>query len=304
MVEKIKVTFLGTSDSIPSANRNHTSIWLKYKDENILIDCGEGTQRQIRKAKLNPGKITKILLTHWHGDHILGIPGLLQTLALSKHNKSLTIYGPYGTKKFMESLFNTFIFVKKFPINIIEVKKEGKFFETSDFRLESKKMTHGPPCNAYAFIKKGKIRIDKKKLKKSKLPLGPLIKKLKQGKDITYNKKKYLVKNLTFKEEDKKVSIVLDTSINKKIMPFVKNSDLLICESNYAQDLTSLAKDYNHMTSIQAANIAKKSNSKKLILTHISQRYKKNLKKFLNDTKKVFKNSSLADDLDVVEISK
>ena len=75
MTEKIKVIFLGTSDSIPSANRNHTSIWLNYKDENILVDCGEGTQRQIRKAKLNPGKITKILITHWHGDHILGIPG-------------------------------------------------------------------------------------------------------------------------------------------------------------------------------------------------------------------------------------
>jgi|TARA_B100000315_G_scaffold88247_1_gene81016 ribonuclease Z len=304
MTEKIKVTFLGTSDSIPSANRNPTSIWLNYKNENILIDCGEGTQRQIRKAKLNPGKITKILITHWHGDHILGIPGLLQTLALSKHNKSLSIYGPVGTKKFMRNLFNTFIFKNKFPINIVEIKKEGKFFETSNFYLESRKMTHGPLCNAYTFIEKGQIRIDKKKLKKSKLPSGKLLQKLKQGKDIIYNKKKYLAKNLTFKNENKKVSFVLDTSLNKKITPFVKNSDLLICESNYASDLTSLAKEYNHMTSIQVANIAKKSNSKKLILTHISQRYNKNLNKFLSEAKKVFKNSSLANDLDVVEISK
>ena len=100
----IKLTFLGTSDSIPTEERNHTSILLTYEGENILIDCGEGTQRQIRKAKLNPCKITRILITHWHGDHVLGIPGLLQTLSMSGYNKTLYIYGPEGTKKFMKEL--------------------------------------------------------------------------------------------------------------------------------------------------------------------------------------------------------
>ena len=304
MTENIKITFLGTSDSIPSANRNPTSIWLNYKDENILIDCGEGTQRQIRKAKLNPGKITKILITHWHGDHVLGIPGLLQTLALSKHNKSLSIYGPIGTKKFMKNLFNTFIFKNKFSLKIVEVSKERKFFEAKDFYLESKKMTHGPHCNAYVFVKKGQIRIDKKKLKKAKLPSGQLLQKLKQGKDIIYNKKKYLAKNLTFRDKNKKVSFILDTSFNKKIIPFAKNSDLLICEANFDSNMKEKAKEYGHLTSLQAAEIAKKSHSKKLILTHISQRYRKILKKFLNEAKKAFKNTSLANDLDVVEISK
>ena len=79
---KTKITFLGTSQAIPTAKRNHTAVLLSYKDENILIDCGEGTQRQFRKAKLNPCKLTRILITHWHGDHVLGLPGLLQTLAL------------------------------------------------------------------------------------------------------------------------------------------------------------------------------------------------------------------------------
>ncbi len=87
----IKITFLGTSDQIPSAKRNHTAILLTYKGENILVDCGEGTQRQFRKARLNPCKITRLLITHWHGDHVLGIPGLLKTLALSGYNKTLSI---------------------------------------------------------------------------------------------------------------------------------------------------------------------------------------------------------------------
>ena len=94
MTEKIKITFLGTSGSVPSAMKNHPAILLTYQGENILIDCGEGTQRQFRKAKLNPCKINRILITHWHTDHILGLPGLIKTLALSGYKKQLYIYGP------------------------------------------------------------------------------------------------------------------------------------------------------------------------------------------------------------------
>lgn len=296
----IKITFLGTSAQVPTAKRNPTSILLNYNKENILIDCGEGTQRQFRKAKLNPCKITKILITHWHGDHVLGIPGLLQTLALSGYNKKLFIYGPKGTKNFMKNLLNMFVFRGEHSIKVEEINR--KFFETKDFYLESEKMTHGILCNAYVFVKKGQIRIDKKKLKKSKLPLGTLLQKLKQGKNIIYQGKKYLAKDLTYTEGDKKISFVLDTSMNKKIIPFVKNSDLLICESNFGSELEKHAKEYKHLTARQAAEIAKKSNSKKLILTHISQRYDKDYKKILNDAKKIFKNSFLVDDLDVVKV--
>jgi len=298
----VKLTFLGTSGQIPSAKRNHTAILLNYDKENILVDCGEGTQRQFRKAGLNPCKINRILITHWHGDHVLGIPGLLQTLAFSKYNKKLFIYGPKGTKKFIKEMLDTFAFSGKLSMNVKEINKEGKFFETDDFYLESRRMIHGAPCNAYAFVKKGQIRIDKRKLKKSNLPSGPLIQRLKQGKNINYKGKKYLAKNLIYRTGDQKVSFVLDTAFNKKIPNFVKNSDLLVVESSFGNELKSLAKEYKHLTAKQAAEIAKKSKSKRLFLTHISQRYDKNLKKILNEAKKVFKNVSLADDLDKVEL--
>src|SRR3990167_8815127 len=103
-MEKIKITFLGTGNAIPTKKRNHTAILLTYKNENILIDCGEGTQRQFRIAELSPAKITKILITHWHGDHILGLPGLFETLAMTKYGKTLSIYGPVGTKRFIEEI--------------------------------------------------------------------------------------------------------------------------------------------------------------------------------------------------------
>lgn len=296
----IKIVFLGTSYMIPGVKRNHTSIFLNYKGENILVDCGEGTQRQLRKAKLNLCKLTRILITHQHGDHVLGIPGLLQTLSLSEYNKTLFIYGPQGIKIFMKNLLKTFIFKLNYKIKIEEV--EGKFLETEDFYIEAKKMTHGIPCNAYVFVEKEGIRINKEKLKKSKLPSSELLRKLKQGKDIFYKGKKYSVKNLTFKEKGKKISFVLDTSLNKRISPFVKNSDLLICGASFGSELESKAKEKKHLTSGQAGKIARASNSKKLVLTHISQRYEKNLKKFLGDAKKIFKNSQLANDFDIFEV--
>ena len=296
----IKLTFLGTADQIPSAKRNHTAILLQYDGENILMDCGEGTQRQFRKAGLNPCKITRLLISHWHGDHVLGIPGLLSTLSLSGYNKVLHIYGPKGTKRFIEEMLKVFGFKRQYQIVVEEVS--GKFFETIDFYLEAKPMAHGIPTNAYSFVKKGLIRIDRQKLKKSHLPEGPLLQNLKQGKDIHYNGKKYSAKDLTYKEEDKKVSFVLDTGLNNNLIPFVKDSDLLICEATFEEELAEQAKEHLHLTSRQSAEIAKKSKSKKLILTHISQRYENDLGKILREAKKYFKNSFLVSDLDVVDV--
>lgn len=300
MPEKIQITFLGTSDAVPSIERNHTSILLRYKDEDILVDCGEGTQRQFKRAKISIAKVTRILLTHFHGDHVFGLPGLLQSLAAGERKKTLYIYGPHGIKEFMKKLLETFLFHQSYKIEVEEAS--GKFFENSDFYLAAEKMTHLINCNAYTFVKKGQIRINKVKLKKEKIPPGPILGKLKEGKDIIHNGKKYLAKNLTFKEENKKVSFVLDTSLNKNIVPFVNDSDLLVCESTFNKELEKTAMEYGHLTSHQAAEIAKKSGSKKLIITHISQRFEKDKNMILNESKKVFKNSFLAEDLKSFEI--
>jgi len=295
MASKIKLNFLGTSAQIPTAKRNHSAILLNYNAENILFDCGEGTQRQFRKAKLNPGKVTRILISHWHSDHILGIPGLLSTLALSGYNKKLYIYGPKGTKEFMRELLKIFNFQKKYEI-IVEETNGGKFYETNDFYLESERMHHGIPTNAYSFVIKDKLRLDKKKLQKAKLPFGPLLKKLKEGEDIIHLGKKYRAKDFLYGEKGKKVSVVVDTLINDKIVPFVKNSDVLICESSFSSENSEDAKEHLHLTAKQCGEIAKKSRSNKLILTHISQRYENNLKELLNDAKSAFKNVVIAED--------
>ena len=300
MPEKIGITFLGTGDAIPTTERNHTSILIRYKDENILVDCGEGTQRQFKKAGLSISKVTRILLTHFHGDHIFGLPGLLQSLSGQNHKRTLYIYGPRGTKEFIEKLTNLFLFHHEYKIEVKEV--DGKFLDTADFYIESAKMSHLIPCNAYSFVKKGQIRIDKAKLKKEKIPPGPWLAKLKEGKDISVNGKKYSAKKLTYKEGSTKISFVLDTSFNKNIIPFAEDSDLLISESTFSSDMEKTALEYGHLTSSQAGQIAKKSGSKKLMITHISQRYEKEKNRILSEAKKVFKNSFLAHDLDRFEV--
>jgi ribonuclease Z len=301
MSSRIKIKFLGTSAQIPTSKRNHSAILLSYEGENILIDCGEGTQRQFRIAKLNPCKVTRILITHIHGDHVFGLPGLLSTLNFSGYNKELKIYGPKGIRKFLEEFLGVSEVKRNFKI-IIEETNGGKFFETSEFYLESEKMQHGIPTNAYSFVLKDKLKLDKKKIEKSKLPFGPLIGQLKEGKDILYEGKKYKSKDFIYKEKGKKISVVLDTLINEKIVPFVKNSDILICDSSFSSENNEDAKEHLHLTAKQCGEIAKKSKSYRLILTHISQRYENKINKLLEDSKSVFKNVVIAEDFDEFEV--
>lgn len=290
-----EIIFLGTSQAIPTKEKNQAAILLKHGSENILVDCGEGTQRQFRIAGLNACKITKILITHWHGDHILGLPGLLQTLALSNYTKTLEIYGPRGTKEFMTLMLRLFIFKEKIRVNIHEIS-DGIFFENNDFRLEASKMKHPAPCLAYSFTEKTRFRVDMEKLKKIGVKPGPILKQLQQGKDITFQDKKIEFKKYTKEVLGKKVSFILDTAINDNCYKISNDADVLIAEACFSKAEESLAKEREHLTAEQIADVAKKSKVGKLFLMHISQRYDRKEKIVLDEAKKIFKNSELAKD--------
>jgi len=299
----MKLTFLGTSSMIPTKDRNPSSILLTDKNENILIDCGEGTQRQLRKIGVSPTKITKILITHWHGDHILGLPGLIQTIAAAEYDKTLEIFGPKGTKKFMKQMIELFLSKRslKLKLKIHEIKESKNFYETEDYYLASKNLKHTMPVIGYSFIQKDKRNINIDYTKKFGLVKDPILKKLKDGKTISYKGNKISPKDATILKKGKKVSIITDTEYFKDISKFVKNSDLLICESTFEKSLKEKAKEYKHMTSEDAAKIAKEANVKKLFLTHFGQRYKTttNLEK---EAKKIFPNTKAAKDF--LEIKK
>ncbi|MEM3113308.1 MAG: ribonuclease Z [Candidatus Pacearchaeota archaeon] len=302
MSEKIEVVILGSGSAVPTARKNHQAIWMKYKAESMLFDCGEGTQRQIRKADLNPCKINRIFISHWHGDHILGLPGLLWTLALNDYKKTLEIYIPKGTKKYIDKLLDFFVFVGKINLSVKEIDK-GVIFENNDFRIIAERMCHTTKTLGYSFVEKDVLRIKKDKLKKLKLKDNELKKlsELKFGKDIVIEGKKIKYKDLTYKQKGRKITIIPDTMKFPSLWKFAGNSDLLISESNFYDEI-HLAEEKKHLTSIDAAQIAKKSKSKKLILVHISQRHESHENELLKNARKYFKNTFLGEDLMRIEL--
>jgi len=293
----MEIIFLGTSEATPTAKKNQAAILLTYKDENILIDCGEGTQRQLKIANLNACKISRIFITHWHGDHILGLPGLFQTLALNNYNKTLKIYGPSGTKKFLDIILKTFIFREKINIEICEIIKDGKFDETGDLIFEAYNMKHSANCLAYSVSEKDKRKINIDYIKKIGLKPSPLVGELQKGKNIKFNGRIIRAGQATKIIKGEKISFIFDTLINKNCFKVAKNSSLLVSEACFLEsEHKDKALERYHLTARQSAEIAKKSNVKKLILSHISQRYSKNENKILEEAKKTFKNTELAKD--------
>ena len=258
---------------VPTKERNQSSILISYGSEGILVDCGEGTQRQLKIAGIKLTKITKILISHWHGDHVLGLPGLIQSMSAAGYEKTLMIYGPTGTKKFMKKMFEVFLFDKKIEIDVYEVGK-NKFFESDNLILEAQPLEHSIETLGYNVIEKDKRKINLKFTKKLGIPEGPLLGKLQDGKSIMWKGKKIDTGKATYILRGKKITIISDTVPCKGADTLAKDSDLLICEATYSSALENKGEEYGHMTAKQAAELANRSNAKKLVLTHFSARYK------------------------------
>lgn len=291
----MEIVFLGTGSMVPTKERNHSALLLSYKEEGILFDCGEGTQRQLKMAGLNLNKITKILISHWHGDHVLGLPGLVQTMGSLGYEGTLEIYGPKGTKKRMENMGDVFLFEDTVDIKVEDVSKT-RFFSGKEFALEALPLEHTTSCLGYSFIENDKRKMKKELLKKKGIAEGPLVGKLQEGQSVKINGKIIAPDEVSIIEKGKKVTYIADTKLCSNAIKLSENADILICESTYANDLEEKASLYKHLTAGQAGFIANKAGVKKLVLTHFSQRYK-DLEQIKEDAKTVFNNIICANDL-------
>jgi len=290
----MQITFLGTSCMMPTKERNPSAAILQFKTDGILFDCGEGTQRQMKIAGISLSKVTKLCISHWHGDHVLGLPGLLLTIASLDLSRAVDIYGPPGSKRAFHALFGGIEFEAKFNIRLHEVK-EGVFFENDDFVLECLPLEHPVPCVGFAFTEKDRRRIKLPVVQKFGIPEGPELGKLQRGQTITWKGKKVTAEEATTLIKGRKITFITDTIMTETCFTLAANADILIIDSTYTSKLKDKAAEHGHLTALEAAQIASRAGVKKLILTHFSARYKNTLE-LEEEARTVFDNVVCAED--------
>lgn len=300
------LTILGYNSAIPTVKSAPTAQFLEMEERCFLIDCGEGTQVQLRKAKAKFSKINHIFISHLHGDHVFGLPGLISSFRLLGRETPLHVYGPKGIKEMMETIFRITETHQGFEVVFYELssKKSEKVFEDNRVEVFTIPLDHRIYCNGYLFKEKPKER----HLNMQEISKYPEIEicdyhNLKRGKDIQLSDG-YILKNENLtKPAEPSVSYAFcsDTRYLESIIPIIKNVDVLYHEATFLHDLKKMADYTGHTTALEAAKIAKKANVKKLILGHFSNRYN-DLSVFLNEACEIFPETYLPEQLEAVKI--
>jgi ribonuclease Z len=300
----LRVKFLGTSGSIPTLKRSLPAVVIQSPKNQWIFDCGENVQRQMMQAKTSFHKKMKIFITHLHGDHVLGLPGLLQTMALMDRKEPVQVYGPVGLKEFLVCTKETLNFGLTFPVEISEILKEGIVCETEEYIVTAKKSNHSVESYAFAFVEKPRPgKFFPKKAVALGIQAGELWGKLQRGEEIT------LLNGKTVKPKDvmgpmrtgRKIVYTGDTKPFEAFAKFAEGSDLVIHDCTFDDSLAEKASVDGHSTPSQAAAQAKAAGAKQLALSHISARYP-NSELLLEQAKKVFPNTIIAEDFLELEL--
>ncbi|MFJ7746086.1 ribonuclease Z [Peribacillus sp. NPDC097295] len=299
---------LGTGAGVPAKARNVTAIALQLLEERgkvWLFDCGEATQHQILKTAVKPRKIEKIFITHLHGDHIFGLPGLLSSRSFQGGVEKLTVYGPKGIDAFITTSLQVSGTHLKYPLEIIEIE-EGVVFEDNQFTVTALQLDHGIYSVGYRIVEKdrpGSLLVDQ--LRKEGVQPGPSYKALKNGESIrlddgrTIDGKDYL----SAPQKGRIITILGDTRVCNNALILADSADYLIHEATFSAEETEMATAYFHSTTIQAAETAKKARAKHLVLTHISSRYTlEDAERLKEESSSIFANTIMAEDLLMIKI--
>ncbi len=300
----LRVVFLGTSGSVPTLKRSLPSVVVQCSREQLMFDCGENVQRQMMQAKVSFHRKMIVLITHLHGDHVLGLPGLLQTMALMDRKEPVQIYGPAGLKDFLICTKETLNFGLTFPVEIFEIISEGVVCDEEEYRIITTKTNHAVESYAFAFVERprpGKF-YPKKALARG-VVAGELWSKLQHGEEIK------LPNDTVVRPSDvmgptrsgRKIVYTGDTKPFESFASFAHGADLIIHDCTFDDALTEKAAVDGHSTPSQAALQAKAARAKQLVLSHISARYP-NANLLLDQARKVFPNSILAEDFMELEL--
>lgn len=302
-----EILFLGTSASAPSAKRGLSAQIIKHDEYRFLVDCGEGTQRQILQSGTGFKNLTKILLTHGHLDHILGLGGLLSTFLRWEAIDELDIFAGRATLDRVNALIYDVVLrgnTPPMPLRLNEIKP-GTFFETDDFTITAFAVSHrGPDCLGYVFEGKARHPFLPEKANELGVPFGPERRDLVNGNSITLPNGKRVTPDDVLGPLQKGVKLIVvgDTGKTENLLEVCKDADALVIESTYLEEETEMASQFSHLTASQAAELAVKAGVKKLILTHISRRYRE--KDVIKEAQAIFPNTVVARDFDTFQIKR
>ena len=302
-----EILFLGTSASAPSAKRGLPALIVKHGEYRFLIDCGEGTQRQILQSGTGFKHLTRVLLTHGHLDHILGLGGLLSTFLRWEAIDELEIFGGRSSLDRVHDLLYGVVLRGNQPPMPIEFRevKSGTFFECNDFTVSAFPVTHrGPDCLGYVFEEKARRPFLPEKADELGVPFGPERRDLVAGKTINLPNGHQVTPDEVLGPVQKglKLVVVGDTGRTDNLLEACKDADALVIESTYLNEEAEMAHDFAHLTAQQAAELAVNANVKQLILTHISRRYRE--KDVLKEAQAVYPNAAVARDFDIFQIKR
>jgi ribonuclease Z len=298
------LTFLGTSASVPSAERNHPSVLVEAGSHRIMVDCGEGTQRQLLRSGAGFRRLDRILLTHGHFDHVLGIPGLFSTLRLRQSDHPMTVHGSPGTLDVVVRMLAGLWGEGRSPVPLeLVALAAGPIFDAGDFTIGCFPVRHRD-TDSFAFSFESAVRrhLQSDRLAALAVPDGPVRKELAEGRQVT------LADGRSIDPEDvlgppvgrKKLVIVGDTETTDGLADHVRDADLLVIEATFLERDAATARDYGHLTAAEAAALAARSNVRELVLTHISGRYGDD--EILAEATNAFPNSRIASDFDRIVI--
>lgn len=267
-----KFIALGTASQVPTRQRNHNGYFLKWDEEGILFDPGEGTQRQMIFANVAASEITKICITHFHGDHCLGLAGVIQRLSLDKVTHTVEVYYPASGQEYFDHLKNASIFYN--TANILErpITAPGVIFRNNSFSLETQMLAHTAESWGYRLQEADTVTMVPEKLAELGIR-GAAVGRLKSQGMLEVNGQVISLAEVSVPKPGKIVAFVMDTGMCETAIALAKDADLLVCESTYLSSETAEAESRGHLTAQQAATIAREANAKLLVLTHFSQRY-------------------------------
>ena len=297
-----KLFILGTASQVPTHNRNHNGYFLRWDSEGLLFDPGEGTQRQLTLKGIAVSQIKKIFISHFHGDHCLGLPGVIQRMSLDQVSHAVEIFYPASGQKFFENLKEASIYYFQVKLVPRPISESGIIFENDNYSITAQKLDHTAECFGFRLREKDSATFIPEKLKQYGLS-GNILQQLKQKGKIKHQGKTIRLEQVSNPRPGQCFAFVLDTRFCPAALELATDADLLLADSTYLSDREEMAKEYGHLTAAQAARLAKQAGAKKLVLTHFSQIYV-DTNSFAEEASTIFPDVIAASDGDVIPLPK